>query len=264
MHYIWKEWKETIRGKGLWLSLAVIAAVSAGMLFRTSLAFDQGFYILLINLFDTLLYFIPVLCLFIGAFSIYQEKEQKTLIILLTKKETVPAFLLKKSIALHTVFLVPLLGWFFIFLALLKINFQLDLAAYGIFLTAIFTICIVFMQLGIFTGSISTSRMQIIGVAISLWFYFFFLHDFLLLSILPNITHDNVKPFSAAYFLNPLQAVRIYLETAMDVYSFTHMSRLLKSFMWAKPGYFLMGSTLFWLAASFAAAAIFHRKEGSE
>ena len=24
MHYIWKEWKENIRGKGLWLALSII------------------------------------------------------------------------------------------------------------------------------------------------------------------------------------------------------------------------------------------------
>ena len=89
MHYIWKEWKENIRGKGLWLSLSIIVLISmVSILFRSSaLSFDKGFYVLLINLFDTIIYFIPILCLFIGAFSIFQEKEQKTLIMLLTKTD---------------------------------------------------------------------------------------------------------------------------------------------------------------------------------
>lgn len=78
MHYIWKEWKENIRGKGLWLALSIIVLISISILFRsTVLSFDKGFYVLLINLFDTIIYFIPILCLFIGAFSIFQEKEQK-------------------------------------------------------------------------------------------------------------------------------------------------------------------------------------------
>ncbi|ALC92353.1 hypothetical protein AM500_23200 [Bacillus sp. FJAT-18017] len=264
MHYIWKEWKETIRGKGLWLSMAAIIAVSAGMLFTSSLPFDQGLYILLINLFDTLIYFIPILCLFIGAFSVFQEKEQKTMVMLLTKKDSFPSFLLKKSLALHTVFLLPLAGWLFFYLALLKFSYRIDFTGYGIFILSVFTIAIIFMQLGVMAGSISRNRMQIIGFAILIWFYFFFLHDFLLLTLLPNVTHENVKLFSAAYFLNPIQAVRVYLETGLDVYSFNHMSRLLQSFMWTKPIYFYLGSTTFWLLVSFLGATVFHRKEGGE
>ncbi|WP_059172525.1 ABC transporter permease [Bacillus sp. FJAT-27445] len=265
MHYIWKEWKETVRGKGLWLSLAVMIAVSAGILFNSSsLSFDQGFYVLLINLFETLMYLIPILCLFIGAFSVYQEKEQKTLVMLLTKTDTFPVFLLKKSLALQAVFLVPLAVWFIIYLVLLKFNFLINFTGYAIFLLSIFTIAIVFMQLGVFVGSISRNRMQIIGFAIFIWFYFFFLHDFLLLAYLPKVTYENVKLFSLAYFLSPLQSVRIFLETAMNVTSYSHMSRLLQSFMWAKPVYFYLGSTVFWIAASFIGAAVFHKKEGIE
>jgi hypothetical protein len=96
------------------------------------------------------------------------------------------------------------------------------------------------------------------------WFYFFFMHDFILLSVLPNVTADNVVWFSLAYFLNPLEAVRIFLETGMGVYSFGHMSRLLQAFMWTKPAYFLFGNLAFWLIVSYVTAIFFHRKEGNE
>ena len=36
MYYIWKEWKENIRGKGLWFALSVVVLVSIGMLFQSS------------------------------------------------------------------------------------------------------------------------------------------------------------------------------------------------------------------------------------
>ncbi|WP_040206820.1 ABC transporter permease [Neobacillus jeddahensis] len=265
MHYIWKEWKENIRGKGLWLSLSIIVLLSISILYRSSiLSFDQGFYVLLINLFDTIIYFIPILCLFIGAFSIFQEKEQKTLIMLLTKKDNYPSFLLKKSLGLYTVVLVPLLGWFFLYLLLLKFQFQLDMKSYLIFVLAIVSLSLVFLQMGAAIGSFSRSRMQIIGYTIFVWFYFFFLHDFLLLSFLPDVTHENVKLFSSFFFLNPLQAVRMFLETGMGVYSFGHMSRLLEMFMWTKPVFFLIGNLFIWLAISFGIAIIFNRKEGYE
>lgn len=265
MHYIWKEWKENIRGKGLWLALSIIVLISVSILFRsTALSFDKGFYVLLINLFDTIIYFIPILCLFIGAFSIFQEKEQKTLIMLLTKKDSYASFLLRKSLGLYSVVLLPLIAWFFIYLLLLKFHFALDVKGYFIFIIAIVTMSLVFLQMGAAVGSFSRSRMQIIGYTIFIWFYFFFLHDFILLSFLPDVTYENVKGFSSVYFLNPLQAVRMFLETGMDVYSFGHMSRLLQAFMWTKPVFFLLGNLVFWLAASVTTAIVFHRKEGFE
>ncbi|WP_286230200.1 ABC transporter permease [Neobacillus mesonae] len=265
MHYIWKEWKENIRGKGLWLALSIIVLISISIMFRsTALSFDKGFYILMINLFDTIIYFIPILCLFIGAFSIFQEKEQKTLIMLLTKKDNYASFLLRKSLGLYTVVLVPLLVWFFIYLLLLKFQFQLDIKAYLIFVLSLIVMSLVFLQMGTAIGSFSRSRMQIIGYTIFVWFYFFFLHDFILLSFLPDVTYENVKLFSVGYFLNPLQAVRMFLETGMGVYSFGHMSRLLQEFMWTKPAFFLLGNLVVWLAASFGTALFFNRKEGYE
>ncbi|MGG3561477.1 ABC transporter permease subunit [Neobacillus rhizosphaerae] len=265
MHYIWKEWKENIRGKGLWLSLSIIVLISISILFRSSvLSFDKGFYVLLINLFDTIIYFIPILCLFIGAFSIFQEKEQKTLIMLLTKKDNFSTFFVKKSLGLYTVVLVPLLVWFFLYLLLLKFNFQLDMKGYLIFVVTITCLALVFLQMGAAIGSFSRSRMQIIGYTIFVWFYFFFLHDFILLSFLPDVTHENVKLFSSAYFSNPLQAGRMFLETGMGVYSFGHMSRLLQAFMWTKPVFFLLGNLVFWLFVSYTTAILFNRKEGYE
>ena len=265
MHYIWKEWKENLRGKGLWLSLSIIILISVSILFRSSvLSFDQGFYVLLINLFDTLMYFIPILCLFIGAFSIFQEKEQKSLIMLLTKKDSYASFLFKKSLGLYTVVLVPIIIWFFLYLVLIKLNFQLDIKGYSVFLASILTMAMVFLQMGAAIGSLSRSRMQMIGAAIFTWFYFFFLHDFILLSFLPDVTHENVKVFSSAFFLNPLQAVRMYLETGMGVYTFGHMSRLLQSFLWTQPSYFLVGNLLFWIIVSYILSVLFHRKEAVE
>jgi ABC-type transport system involved in multi-copper enzyme maturation permease subunit len=265
MYFIWKEWKENIRGKGLWLAIATVMLVSVLLLVRSSaLSYDQGFYILLINLFDTLIYFIPILCLFIGAFSIFQEKEQKTLIMLLTRQESFMTFLIKKSIGIHAVLLSPLMIWFFIYLVPLKVYFKTDPGTYFVFILSISALMLVFVQIGAFIGSISKSRMQMAGLAVVIWFYFFFLHDFALLSIIQDVTHENVKLFSIAYFLNPIQAVRMYLETGLGIYSFGHMSHLLKSFMWLQPGVFLAGSLLFWMAASILGSVLLHRKEGLE
>ncbi len=265
MNYIWKEWKESIRSKGLWLSLGIIVLVSLLMLSRsTDYGFDQGFYILLINLFEGLVYFIPILSLFLGAFSIFQEKEQKTLVMLLTKQERTVSFLFKKSLAIHAVLLAPILIWFFVYLIPLKLFFVINFSDYFLFVAALTGFILVFTQIGVFIGSFSGSRMQITGIAVIVWFYFFFLHDFMLLSILPAVTHDNVQLFSIAYFLNPLQAVRMFLESGLGLYSVGNMSRLLESFMWLSPSAFFGINLLFWTIISFGLAVVLHRKEGVE
>ena len=265
MYYIWKEWKENLRGKGLWLACSVVVIVSISMLFQASvLSYDEGFYVLLINLFDTLSYFIPLFSLFLGAFSLFQEKEQKTLIMLLTRQESFLSFLFKKSIGVHSVLIGPMIIWFFVYLVLLKFFVQIDIGGYFLFLLAIIVILLVFTQIGLFIGSFCRSRMQIVGFAIFVWFYFFFLHDFALLSYLPNVSYENVKLFSLVYFLNPIPAIRMFFESGLGVYSLGHMSKLLQSFMWTKPVIFMSGNLLFWVILSFLLAVFFHRKEGSE
>ncbi len=265
MYYIWKEWKENIRGKGLWIACSVIVIVSISMLFQASvMSYDQGFYVLILNLFDTLIYFLPILSLFLGAFSIFQEKEQKTLIMLLTKQESFMSFLWKKSIGVQAVLLTPLIIWFFVYLVPLKFFFEINFSGYFLFLLALITLMMVFTQIGLFIGSFCRSRMQIVGFTIFVWFYFFFLHDFALLSYLPNVTYENVKVFSVFFFLNPIPAVRMFLESGLGVYSFGHMSKLLQSFMWTKPGLFLCGNFVVWMVFPFVFAVLFHRKEGVE
>jgi ABC-type transport system involved in multi-copper enzyme maturation permease subunit len=265
MHYIWKEWKENLKGKGLWLSFAIIVIVSIALLFRTTaLSIDQGFYVLLINLFDAFVYFIPILCLFLGAFALYQEKEQKTLIMLLTRRDDFKSFLLKKSTAVQSMLLGPIIAWFLVYFLLVKFFFESDGASFASFLLSLICMILIFTQLGILIGSISTSRMQIVGFTVAVWFYFFFIHDFILLSVLPDITYENVKVFSSIYFLNPLQGARMFLESSLGVFSFDHMSKLLQNFMWMSPILFLLGNLVLMLVVSFMAAIVFHRKEVSE
>ncbi|HYK73363.1 MAG TPA: ABC transporter permease subunit, partial [Pseudoneobacillus sp.] len=194
----------------------------------------------------------------------FQEKEQKTLIMLLTKRETFASFLWKKSISIWVTLLVPILTWFFVYLVPLKFLLIIDFKSYLYFLVALSTIVLIFLQLGALIGSISRSRMQIVGITVFVWFYFFFLHDFMMLSFLEKVTYENVKLFSFFYFLNPFQAARVYLEGGMGVLSVGHMSKLLQTFLWTKPSLFLIGCLVFWVAVSYLLSVLFHRKEGVE
>lgn len=265
MHYVWKEWKEHVKGKGLWISFGIIILVSLFLLFKSkNLSFEQGIYILEINLFDMMIYLIPIFCLFLGAFSLFQEKEQKTLIMLLTRRDTFTSFLFQKSIAVQALLVIPIVAWFLLYLLPTKFFFKIDFVSYGALILSFICLTIVFTQIGIMIGSISRSKMQIVGFTIALWFYFFFLHDFILLSFLPNVSYDNVKLFSVVYFLNPISTARIYLESTLGTYNFDHMSKLLQYFMWLKPSIFLLLNVCFYIILSFVIGVALHRKEGKE
>ena len=123
---------------------------------------------------------------------------------------------------------------------------------------------LIFTEIGIAIGSFSRSRMQIVGIVIFVWFYFFFMHDFILLSFLPEVSYDNIKLFSLAFFLNPIATARVFLETGLDVYSFGHMSKLMQSFMWTKPIVFMLFNWLIWLLGSFLLGVGLNRKEASQ
>jgi ABC-2 type transport system permease protein len=106
--------------------------------------------------------------------------------------------------------------------------------------------------------------MQIVGLTIFVWFYFFFLHDFMMLSFLEKVTYENVKLFSFFYFLNPFQSARVFLEAGIGVLSVGHMSKLLKTFLWVNPTIFLLGNVVFWVTVSYLLSVLFHRKEAVE
>src|SRR5690625_8002744 len=79
MPYIWKEWLEQVRGKGLWLGLAMVMVASLFLITEArSFPADVGFEAVLLSLFDMNIYLLPLFTMFIASFSIFQEEELET------------------------------------------------------------------------------------------------------------------------------------------------------------------------------------------
>jgi ABC-type transport system involved in multi-copper enzyme maturation permease subunit len=258
MTYLLKEWKEQTRGKGLWLSLCMVVVMSIFILLETrSVPMDYGFTILLLSLYEINVYLLPLIGLFISSFSIMQEKELKTMMIITTKKESYASFLWKKSIANQAIILGIILAWFFLLAAVAKLYFVVNLTHLFYFLITIAVLLIVFNQIGIFLGSICHSRMQLIGANIFVWFLFLFLIDLVFLFILPKVNYDNVHVFSIFFFLDPLHANQIFLESSLGIFSLEHMSRLMEKLVWLNPKTFLLLNVIFWVGISFGASILF-------
>ncbi|KIV54048.1 ABC transporter permease [Aneurinibacillus migulanus] len=261
MNYVWKEWKEQSRSKGLWLSLSMIVLLSFFLLLQSSsFPSEQGFQVFLMSLYDMTVFFTPLLSLFVASFAVMQEKEQKTLFILLTKKESYRTFFLKKSLAVQCVILLLFVGWYFVFALFMKFFLAFDSAAFLVFLAASLSLLVIFIQLGLLLGSICSTRMQLIGANIFVWFFFLFLADIIFLYSLPSISKENVTLFSVFFFFDPLHTLRFYLETSLYLFPLDHLSRLMEDMIWLAPAKFLLLDLLIWVLLSFEIAVILHSK----
>ncbi|MCP8971011.1 ABC transporter permease subunit [Ectobacillus ponti] len=261
MMYVWKEWKEQTRGKGLWLAVLLLSAVSAAVFLQArGLPPEQGFAMLLLSLYDMAVYLLPLLCLFLASFSVMAEKESRSVLILLTKNETTASFLLKKSIAIHTVTIGIILALYMLFSFICKLSFSFSAGQFLSFLMGLGVLMLIFNQLGILVGYYSTSKMQAIGWNLFIWFLLLFLGDMVYLYLLPYVTYENVKIFAVFYFLNPFHAVQFYLETALGVFSLEHTSRLLGKFLFLSPQLVFPAAAVLWVAAAYALACIVRKR----
>lgn len=215
---------------------------------------EQGFEVFLLSLYEMNVYLIPLLSLFLASFSIMQEKENKTLMMLVTKKESYGSFLLKKSIAVQAVTLLVVIGWYFVFALPMKIFLVFHVAAFLAFLLATLVLLLVFNQIGVFLGSVCSTRMQLVGANIFTWFFLVFLLDLGFLYSLPSVSYDNVKVFSLFYFLDPLHTLHFYLETALGLFPLDHLSRLMQKMVWLAPAKFLLLDFVIWSALAFGLA----------
>src|SRR5690625_5917238 len=119
-------------------------------------------------------YILPLFMMFIFSFSIFQEKELKTDMILLTKRESIVSFLFKKSTAIQFSMLATFIGVYSI-LSFFMIGFlSFHLTSFIHFLIVIIVFIAIFNQLCIFLGRISLTKMQLIGVNILICFFVFF------------------------------------------------------------------------------------------
>jgi ABC-type transport system involved in multi-copper enzyme maturation permease subunit len=257
MTYVMKEWKEQSRGKGLWLAFGMIAVISLLLLFQArALPTEHSFTMLLVSLFEMNMYLIPLISLFISSFTLMQEKEQKTMMILITRKESYFSFLVKKSCAVQSITIGMYMIWFIVLAILAKQSLGFRSEHFLAFLTTTVVLNLIFNQIGLFLGSICTHRMQLMGAAIFTWFLFVFLSDLAFLYWLPGVHHGNVRVFSILFFLDPFHASRLYLDTSLGLFSLEYMSRLMEAIVWMKPVYFMLMTTVFWVGLSLGAASL--------
>lgn len=255
MMYIWKEWHEQSRGMGLWIGIAMVLFISIFLMGEAKYyPVDLGFEAYLLSLFDMNIYFLPLFAMFLSSFSIFHEKELKTAMILLTKKESYVTFMLKKSVAIQSVIIITFIGGYFVIALMMKMLLPFHLDSYLHFLLTMTVFLLIFNQIGIFVGSICKTKMQLIASNIIAWFLFIFLIDLVFLQFLSSITLNNLRIFSWLYFLDPLHTLRFYLETSLGLFSLSHLSGMMEKFAFMEIWKFLLINAIIWPVLFFGLA----------
>ncbi|MFG6115879.1 ABC transporter permease subunit [Halobacillus sp. MO56] len=247
MAYLWKEGLEQARGMGLWIGLGLVMLTSIFLIAEARTYPDElAFEALLLSLYDINIYLLPLFALFIASFAVFQEKELKTLMILLTKRESHLSFLVKKSFAIQFVVLAAFVLGYFVLALFMKAFLSFQITSFLTFLFIIVIFLLIFNQLGILLGTVCKSKMQLVGANVLVWFVTVFLLDLMFLYFLPAVSYDNVQVFSWFYFLNPIHAMRFYLETSLGLFSMDHLSRLLNEMIFMDVRYFLLINVITW------------------
>ncbi len=253
MAYIWKEYLEQVRGKGLWLGLGILMLTSLFIIAEArTFPEELGFEAMLLSVFDMNVYIVPLFALFLASFSIFQEKESKTEVMLLTKKDSFFTFLLKKSIATQLVIIAAFFGAFIVLAIFMKVFLHFSVISFLTFLLVTFALLVIFNQIGTFLGVICKTKMQLVGANLLTWFIIVFLLDLVMLYLLPAVSFDNIAIFSWAYFLDPLHALRFFLETELGLFGLTHLSRLMENFLIMEPAVFFILNFLLWPVVFFS------------
>lgn len=261
MNYIIKEFLETYRSKGLWLMMFVLFITSVFILSASkSYPSDLGFATFLLNLFDMNMMILPIFAILISALSIFNEKESKSMAMILTKKESNFSFLLKKSISIQTVMNVSYIILGLIIFILAKLIIQVDFKSAFIFLISVLSLLLICNQIGILIGMFSKTKLELVAYAIIIWFLLVFLLDLLYLYVIPFVTYDNAKIFGVFYFLDPMHTIRIFLEHLLGLLSTNNLSALMSDVIKLNPSIYMILSIIFWPLILFGITVLISRR----
>lgn len=248
-----KEWMEFLRSSLVYLVVGAIILTSAFVLFQfSSMDVPVSFRTALVPVFQTSLYFLPLLALAYGALSMSLEKTQRTLLIQLARGISVNRFVRNKYLSLYAVFL-PVVGisYFIGMIPARMVLGSISVTELGIFLIAVLLLSSVFLALGILLGALVSGTLRLVGGVIGIWLVLIYVYDLVFMYLLPMVSMDHVLLFSIFYFLSPVNAVQYFLLTQLNIYQLSDLSALYEQVTFQSPWLVLILNMVIWIGALF-------------
>lgn len=264
MATIRKEWKEFYRTSLIYLVVGLIILTSTFVLLQfTGMDVNVSFRSGLVPVFQTSLYFLPLIALAYGALAMANEKTDRTLPILLARGISVKRFVLKKFASLFAVFLPVVVGSYF--LAMIPARFifcRLVVSDLLYFLLSVLILSTVFLALGMLIGAWINQKLRLIGAVIGVWLILLCLFDLVLMYVMPHVSISQVFVFSLVYFLSPINAVQYFLLSLLNIFQLSDLSAYYKQLTFQMPGLVVLSNLVFWVSVSVWGSILGLRKKG--
>ncbi|MDR9854161.1 ABC transporter permease [Paenibacillus sp. VCA1] len=173
----------------------------------------QGYSGVTASMLSLILYLLPLMTLFIGAFSLTSEKEDGSWQLLSAYPLGTLAFVAGKYAGLLVVLLtVTSFGYGLMGMLGGMIGANLDFNTYGLFFIFSCLLVLLFLGLAMLVGSLSKNRWHALTISVSVWFFAVIGWQAFLLSFLNLLPYLWIKPLLVtSTFLNPAELVRIFV-----------------------------------------------------
>lgn len=165
------------------------------------------------TLLNVILYSLPLISLLLGSFTMTQEKEDGSFLLLLSYPLSTRSYIIGKYLGQWTAQWV-VVTFSFGLTGLLSLIFSLGIALKWFFLLYCFSVLLLlcFLSIAILVGIVTDNRWQALMTSIMIWFVLIMVWPLLLLSLLGYLPYSWIQPFlSYVTLLNPAECLRILL-----------------------------------------------------
>lgn len=165
------------------------------------------------TLMNVILYLLPLVSLLLGSFSMTQEKEDGSYLLLLSYPLSAHSYILGKYLGQFTAQWI-VVTFSFSLTGLLNLLFSFGITLKWFFLLYTFSVLLLlcFLATAFLVGALTDNRWQALMTSIMIWFIFIMVWPLLLLSIVSFLPYDWIQPLlSYATLLNPAECLRIIL-----------------------------------------------------
>lgn len=214
-----KEFKLGFRNPWAYTFLAIFSLFSIALLFiNADSQVGIGQYTTMTGtMMNLLLYFLPLMTLLLGSFSVTSDKEDGTWSLLLSYPLTSSHWLTGKFIGIYVV-IIAIVSFGFGVAGLIGSIFGINLPrGTGLFLL-IFSLLLtlIFLALAIFIGTISKNRWQALTLSVSIWILLVLAWPILMIAVLNSLNYSVLKStLEIVTLLNPAEFTRIFMITKL-------------------------------------------------
>ncbi|MCT8139277.1 ABC transporter permease [Anaerobacillus sp. CMMVII] len=162
---------------------------------------------------NLLLYFLPLMTLMLGSFSVTTEKEDGNWQLLLSYPLSSSHWLIGKYIGIYIV-ITAIVSFGFGLAGIVGMFFGAKLpSGTGLFLlTFSLLLSFIFLALAIFIGTVSKNRWQALTASVSIWIFLVLAWPIMMISTLSSLNYQVLKStIEIVTLLNPAEFTRIYM-----------------------------------------------------